>query len=490
MSGGGLVLIASQILGLIAPQWILLVAAMLVLALDLTLGEEREGWLPYIALLGLGAALVASLSLWNRQVALFEGLFLIDRFAVFFQIIAVLATGLVILASIGYFEGKTPYKGQFYALLLVTALAITLLASAADLVMVFISIEVLSVTSYTLTGYLIADRKSTEAGLKFFLYGAAASAIMLYGMTLLYGATGSTNLAEIGRTLSLASGEGSRWLPIAAIVMLLVGFGFKVSAAPFHQWAPDVYEGAPTPFAAFLSVGSKAAGFAILLRVFLTALPDFRVDWFALVTTLSIATMTLGNLIAIFQENIKRMLAYSSIAQAGYILIGLACWDPQATGRESISAILFYLLAYLFTNLGAFTVVIAVERAVGTNEISDYAGLIRRNPWLAAALFVFFLSLVGIPPTGVFVGKLLIFAAAVRLEYYALVIVALINGVISLYYYYGVLRRVFFLAPRDEAPIAVSTPLRVVLAVTLIMTLGTAIFAQPFIRLALTSAAL
>ena len=476
----------SQILGLLSPQLVLLLTGLLVLALDLIWGEERKGWLPYVALLGLVGTLAATVTLWGREEVLFQGVFVVDPFALFFQLVAVLATGLVILTSFGYFEGRTPYKGEFYSLLLFAGLAITLMAAATDLIMVYISIEMLSITSYVLTGFLREDRKSNEAALKYFLYGAAASAAMLYGMSFLYGATGSTNLAQIATTLSAGEMGSLSWLVLSSVVLLLVGFGFKVSAVPFHQWAPDVYEGAPTPFTAFLSVGSKAAGFAVLMRVFVTALPDFSVDWVALVAALSIVTMTLGNLVAIFQKNIKRMLAYSSIAQAGYILIGLVCWDPNqpAGGFGGISGVLLYLLAYLFTNLGAFTVVIAVERATGSNDISDYAGLMHRNPWLAVTLFIFFLSLVGIPPTGGFMGKLLIFSAAIRLQYYALAIIGVINGVISLYYYYGVMRRVFFLPPKDETPIVASPSLRVALTVAVVMTLGIAIFAQPFIELA------
>jgi NADH-quinone oxidoreductase subunit N len=486
-------LTVSQILGLL-PQLVLLLTGLLVLALDLIWGEERKGWLAYVTLLGLACTLVATVTLWYRQELILEGVFAVDPFALFFQIVAVLVTTLVVLTSLGYFEGRTPYRGEFYSLLLFASLAITLMAAATDLVMVYISIEMLSITSYVLTGFLREDRKSNEAAIKYFLYGAAASAAMLYGMSFLYGATGSTNLAQIATTLSAGEMTSASsvepgslsWLVLSSVVLLLVGFGFKVSAVPFHQWAPDVYEGAPTPFTAFLSVGSKAAGFAVLMRVFLTALPDFNVDWVALVAALSVVTMTLGNLVAIFQKNIKRMLAYSSIAQAGYILIGLVCWDPGQPAGEfgGISGVLLYLLAYLFTNLGAFTVVIAVERATGSNDISDYAGLMRRSPWLAVALFIFFLSLVGIPPTGGFLGKLLIFSAAIRLQYYALAIIGVINGVISLYYYYGVLRQAFFSPPRDETPIVASPSLRVALAVALVMTIGIAIFAQPFIELA------
>lgn len=476
---------ASQILGL-SPQLVLLVAGLLVLALDLIWDEERKGWLPYVALLGLAGTLVATVALWSRQESLSEGVFAVDPFAMYFQIVAVLATGLVILTSVGYFKGQTSYGGEFYSLLLFACLAITLMAAATDLIMVYISIETLSITSYVLTGFMRQDRKSSEAAIKYFLYGAAASAAMLYGMSFLYGITGSTDLAQIASALSAGATGSLGLLAVSAVVLLLVGFGFKVSAVPFHQWAPDVYEGAPTPFTAFLSVGSKAAGFAVLVRVFLTALPALGVEWTSLVAALSVVTMTLGNLVAIFQRNIKRMLAYSSIAQAGYILIGVAAWDPRlpAGEFEGISGVLLYLLAYLFTNLGAFTVVIAVERATGSNEISDYAGLMRRNPWLAVALGIFFLSLVGIPPTGGFLGKLLIFSAAVRLQYYALAVIGVINGVISLYYYYGVMRQAFFFPPSDETPIAASPSLRLALAVALVMTIGIAIFAQPFIELA------
>jgi NADH-quinone oxidoreductase subunit N len=482
-------LTVSEILGLILPQLVLLVAGLLVLALDLFLREARKVWLPYVALLGLAGTVWATFHLWNRQEAPVAGILVADKFALFFQIIAVLATGLVILTSIGYLKGRATHRGEFYGLLLLAGLAITLMAAAVDLVLVYISIELLSIISYVLTGFLFEDRKSKEAALKYFLYGAGASAIMLYGMSFLYGLTGTTNLAQIATGLALA-GDSMNGLTISAVVLLLVGFGFKVSAVPFHQWAPDVYEGAPTPFTAFLSVGSKAAGFAVLLRVFLTALPGLRADWVVLGTTLSIVTMTLGNLVAIFQTNIKRMLAYSSIAQAGYILIGLVCWNPFAPTSElgGIGAVLYYLLAYLFTNLGAFTVVIAVEQATGSTEISEYAGLIRRNPWLAVALLIFFLSLIGIPPTGVFVGKLFIFGAAIRLQSIGLAVAGVINGVISVYYYYGVMRQAFFEPPADETPILTAPTLRVALALTLIMTLGIAIFAQPFVDLVLTSA--
>ena len=427
----------AQILTLLLPELVLAAAGLVVLGLDLVWREEKKKkWLPYVALAGLGGALVATFYLRGTEALLpFGGspapaIFAVDPFTLFFRMIAILAVGLILLLSVDYLRERTPYRGEFYSLLLFSALAMTLIAGAADLIMVYIAIELLSITSYILTGYLREDRKSAEAAIKYFLYGAVASAAMLYGMSLLYGATGTTNLSAIAASLGAADAS-LRWLISPAMVFLLAGFGFKMAAVPFHQWSPDAYEGAPTPVTAFLSVGPKAAGFAVLLRVFLTALPHFQTDWVALLAGVSIVTMTLGNLVAIWQKNIKRMLAYSSIAQAGYILIGLVCLGPDNYGMRGV---LLYLLVYLFTNLGAFAVVIAFSQATGSDEIEDYAGLFRRSPWLAASLVIFFLSLAGIPPMAGFFGKMFIFAAAIRLQYFLLAVIGVVNGVISLYY--------------------------------------------------------
>jgi NADH-quinone oxidoreductase subunit N len=492
----------AQILTLLLPELVLATAGLVILGLDLVWrppslppkigGEEgREEWLPYVALAGLGGALVATVYLRDTEVALLVGespapaMFAVDPFTLFFRVIAILTTGLVLLSSVDYLRERTPYRGEFYSLLLFSALAMTLIAGAADLIMVFLSLEFLGITSYILTGYLRENTKSNEAAIKYFLYGAVTSAAMLYGMSLLYGVTGTTSLSAIAASLRPEPVEGLgaadvslRWLISPAMVFLLAGFGFKIAAVPFHQWSPDAYEGAPTPVTAFLSVGPKAAGFAVLLRVFLTALPHFQVDWVALLAGMSIVTMTVGNLVAIWQKNIKRMLAYSSIAQAGYILIGLVCLGPDNYGMRGV---LLYLLAYLFTNLGAFVVVIAFSQATGSDEIEDYAGLIRRSPWLAGPLVVFFLSLVGIPPTAGFFGKFLIFAAAIRLRYFPLAAIGVANGVISLYYYFNVVRLMFFL-PRDEAPVYVPPLLRVALVLTLAMTLLIGVYPQPFIE--------
>jgi NADH-quinone oxidoreductase subunit N len=388
---------------LLSPELILLMSGLVVLCVDLIWQDEDKKtlWVPAVALVGLGGALVATLLLWGTPRTTVLAMMAVDPFALFFKIIAIATVMLVILAAVPYLQGRTRYRGEFYALLVFAGLAICLASSAIDLISIYLAMEFLSITSYVLAGYLRSDQKSNEAGIKYFLYGAVTSAVMLYGMSLLYGATGTTNLAAIAQSLQL--GDSSlQWLAVAAIVPLLVGFGFKIVLAPFHQWAPDTYEGAPTPITAFLSVGSKAAGFAILMRVLLLALSAFRwsMGWMAFLIALSIISMALGNLIALRQTNIKRMLAYSSIGHAGYIAIGFISLPLNAGGTFlGINGSLFYLFAYLFTNLAVFSGVIAFESATGSNEISDYRGLVKRAPvaFWANSLFLDRLSN-SIPP--------------------------------------------------------------------------------------------
>jgi proton-translocating NADH-quinone oxidoreductase chain N len=475
------------------PQLILFLAALVVFGLDLV-GRDEKKWLPYVALGGAIVALVVAVYLIVAvelpAEPMLGGTIALDSFALFFQIVATLVAALVIVSSLDYMRERTPYRAEFYGLLLIACLAITLVAAAADLIMVYVAFELLSITSYVLTGYLRDDRKSNEAAIKYFLYGAMASAAMLYGMSLLYGATASTGLSAIAGAL-LGADASLRWLIFPAMVLLMVGFGFKIAAVPFHQWSPDAYEGAPTPVTAFLSVGPKAAGFAVLVRVFLTALPGFRADfpigWVALLSAISMMTMTLGNLVALSQRNIKRMLAYSSIAHAGYILIGLVSWDlwQSESAFNGINGVLIYLLAYLFTNLGAFAVVIAFEQATGSNQIEDYAGLMQRSPVLAGTMLIFLFSLTGIPGTGGFIGKLFVFGAAIQIQFYALAIVAIVNSVIAAFYYLNILRYMFFQPALEGAPaLKLSPALTVTLAVTCGLTLVIGLYAQPFLQLA------
>lgn len=477
-----------QIIIFFLPQLVLLLSMVLVFGIDLV-GSNEKKWLPYLALAGSVISLAISLYLFGwvefTEQSVLGGMIAIDSFALFFQIFAALVAGIIILLSMEYMDERSPYQGEYYSFILLASFSISLLSVSADLIMIFIAFELLSISSYILTGFLRNDGKSSEAAIKYFLYGSIASAMMLYGMSLLYGATASTNLGQIAQNLSGVD-SSLRWVIYPALVFLMVGFGYKTVAVPFHQWSPDAYEGAPTPVTAFLAVGSIGGGFAILIRVMLTGLPDFQVNWVALISGLSIMSMTLGNLVAISQKNIKRMLAYSGIAQAGYILIGLVSWDVWKTGNvfDGISGSLIYLLVYLAANLGAFAVVIAIENKIGSNQISDYAGLIKRSPLLAGTMVVFMLSLVGIPGTGGFIGKLMVFGAAMKMEYYFLAVIAIINSVIAGFYYLNVIRYMFF-QPLDEPArdkIQLSRPLSTVILLTCIFTLLMGIFAQPFIQ--------
>jgi NADH-quinone oxidoreductase subunit N len=486
-----------ETLQLLSPELTLLLTGLVVLCVDL-IWRDEEGktlWVPGLALAGLVLALAATILLWGTPETTVLALMAVDPFALFFKLIAIGTVALVVLASVPYLQGRTPYRGEFYALLVFAGLAICLASSATDLISVYLSMEFLSITSYVLAGYLRGDEKSSEAGIKYFLYGAVTSAAMLYGMSLLYGATGTTNLSGIAQALGASeAGTKLNWLAIAAIIPLLAGFSFKIVLAPFHQWAPDTYEGAPTPITAFLSVGSKAAGFAILMRVFLTALAGFRwgLGWMAFLMSLSIISMALGNLIALRQTDIKRMLAYSSIAQAGYIIIGFVSLAPGVENSFlGINGSLFYLFAYLFTNLAAFSAVIAFESATGSTEIADYRGLVQRSPVIAGVLLIALLSLAGVPGTGGFLGKFFVFGSAIQMplaQTFALAVVGIITSVIAAFYYLNVVRYMFF-EPADKGaqPVALSSGLKFGLLFTAVGILVIGLYPDPFIRMATDS---
>ena len=469
---------------LLSPELLLLVCALLVLGLDLLVKKAKDS-LAYLALAGLAPPIGAAIYLLVQHTSqsLLYDMVRVDPYALYFKIIACLASGLVILASMEYMKARTRYRGEFYGLLLLATLAMCLMSASTNLIMIYLSIEFMSLTSYVLVGYFRDDPKSSEGGLKYFLFGAISSALMLYGMSLIYGATGTTDLLEIAYSLVDMPGVmiSGRLLILPAILFMLAGFGFKIALVPFHQWSPDAYEGAPTPVATFLSVGPKAMGFAVLIRVFLTAVGLFYVDWAAILMGISLVTMTLGNLSAIRQSNIKRMLAYSGIAQVGYILIGLVTVSPDSI--MGINGALLYLLAYLFTNAGAFIAVIAFSHVTNSDEIADYAGLVRRAPALAAVMVVFFMSLAGLPPTGGFVGKLLVFGSAVDAGYYYLAIIGVLNSVISVVYYFNVVRQMFFLPPAVEDRLSLPRfPMAaVVICVVMIFIIG--LYPQPFINL-------
>jgi proton-translocating NADH-quinone oxidoreductase chain N len=459
----------------IAPELWLAGLGLLVLVADLFVPAGRKYVVGAIAAGGLLLALipVSSMLTWEGRTVV-AGSYAVDGFAVFFKIIALVSTALVILAAM---DGlRTRFEGEFYALLVFTALGLVLMAASTDLILLALSIEFVSLTSYVLAGFLKGNPKSNEAGLKYFLYGAAASATMFFGFSILYGLTGTTNLYDLAARLRGAP------LPITylAIAFMLAGFGFKTAIVPFHQWAPDVYEGAPTPVAAFLSVGSKAAGFAVLIRVFIVAVDPGRVDWILLMAVLAAVTMTLGNLLALPQRNIKRMLAYSSISHAGFILIGLAAFR----GDFGVPGLLIYLFGYLFTQLGAFFIAVLIGTQLGTDEIPDYAGLSRRAPVSAFLMAVFMLSLTGLPPTSVFVGKFYVLAAAIDNGLLWLAVVGILNSVISLYYYVGVIRAMYVMPAPTERAVPEPAALQVALGLTGLGTLIIGLYPQPLIDLA------
>jgi proton-translocating NADH-quinone oxidoreductase chain N len=480
-------------LTLLLPEILLAAGGLAILILGLVWrGRKAYRPLSLLAILVSLGALAATLATGNARGALPQGMLAVDPFTGFFRVLGLACAAIVLLLALGHDR----LGHEFPGLLLFAVLGILLTAGATNLVMIYVGIELLSITSYVLAGLLREEPRSNEAAIKYFLYGAIAAAVMVYGFSLLLGLTGSLELGGIAEGLKAASGPAAslRWVAVPAIVLMMVGLGFKVAAVPFHQWSPDVYEGAPTPVTAFLSVGPKAAGFAVMARVFLVALPALQVEWAALLAALAAVTMTVGNLVALWQTGMKRLLAYSSIAQAGYMLIGLA--SLQATGDGSLVgnglvALLIYLAAYLLTNLGAFAVVISLEDVTGTDAISSYTGLVHRAPLVATALVFYFLSLVGIPPLACFLGKLLIFGAAIDARLYWLAAIGVVNSVISLAYYFRVVRLMFF-EPEAGKEGAVRLPgnVSIAMAVTWIGTVGLVILGTPVIAWASQSASL
>jgi NADH-quinone oxidoreductase subunit N len=424
------------------PELLLLLLALLVLGLDFLQPERGRTVLGWVTAIGVSGILAVSLLVGGGAPEGAIGTLRADALALYFQ--ALFLLGAAITALISIHTKGVARRGEYYALMLFSTLGLCLMASASDLVMLALAIEMAALPQYLLAGFLKRDSRSTEAGLKYFLFGATASALMWYGVSLLYGFTGQTDLGAAAAALS----EDALPVVLTAALPILAGLGFKVAMVPFHFWAPDAYEGAPTPVAAFLSTAVKAAGFAVLLRILLAVFPpDSASYWGGLLSVLSAVTMTLGNLLAIVQKNVKRLLAYSSIAHAGYALIGVVTLNP-----DGLAATAFYLLAYLFANLAAFTVVVLVANAGGGDDLTALAGLSRRSPAAALALLVAMLSLAGMPPFAGFTGKLFLFASAVQAGLTGLAVIGAVNSVLALYYYLGVLKAVYlFRAEREQA---------------------------------------
>lgn len=416
----------------LTPALIMVGAALLVMLVDILSNDKRpllRQTLPWIALAGVAVTLLASGGMWNDPMQTFQGMATSDRFALALNVIILTATGLAILVSVPTIPHVNYRVGEYYALLLLTATGMMMMGSATELITLFLALEVFSLALYILTGLRRESARSTEASLKYFLLGAFASAFFVYGAALVYGASGSTQYSVIAA--NMASGIGNPMLLYAGLALLIVGFAFKVSLVPFHMWTPDVYQGAPTPITAFMSVGTKAAAFAAFIRFLLEAAPAQQATWGMALAILAVATMTLGNLAALRQTSLKRMLAYSSIAHAGYILVGLA--PGTAAGA---SGALFYLFTYAFMNIGAFAIVIALEKAGEDDALQNRAaGIASRRPLLALAMAVFMFSLAGVPPLAGFFGKFFVFGAAVEGGWTWLAVIGIFNSAIGLYYY-------------------------------------------------------
>ncbi|MFN8441557.1 MAG: NADH-quinone oxidoreductase subunit N [Caldilineaceae bacterium] len=465
-------------LGSILPEILLMVGGLLILLFDTFIGDEEDSGASYMAIsiLFLLAALIGVIFQIGIQERVALVLVSIDPFATFAKLTILVGMTLVAVAGGSYMNRRIAGRGEFWTLYLFVTLAMSLAVSANNLILIFLAIEFLSITSYLLVGFVRDDLRSSEAGIKYFLFGSIASSIMLYGMSLIYGAASSLSLSEIGQ--AFASNAALHPIVMPATVLTLVGLGFKTSLAPFHQWAPDTYDGAPTPITAYLSTVSKATGFAVMARVLLVGLGTYRVDWIPVLAGLSIVTMSIGNLVALRQTSVKRMLAYSSIAQAGYILMGLVAIvssqqvaDLKSLSMNGLNGVLIYLFAYLFTNVGAFLVVMAIEEAEGNSEVSSFNNLAQRSPALAWSMFIFMLSLTGIPLTGGFMGKFFVFGAAIQHQFYWLAFLALVNAGVAAYYYLNVVRSMFFGEQAEAKTIAIPLPIQIVVVICLVATL-------------------
>ncbi len=476
--------------GLVAvlPEILLLVVGFVVIGADLVVGESRKRALGGLATIGLiGVLVVVALQTAPLLAAdadtrpALGRMVRIDLTAQLFRMMFVTAAALTCLIAIDFKSLKQ--SGEFYGLVIFSTLGMNLMAASNDIIMLYVALETTSITLYLLAGYLREAPRSSEAGMKYFLFGAFTSTILLYGLSLIYGFTGQTEFGEVVEALGALGPAGTPPI-IVALILVLVGFGFKVAAVPFHMWTPDVYEGAPTPITAFVSVASKAAGFSILARVLLLMFTPVQDQWVGVLAGLSVLTMTLGNLLAIPQRNIKRLLAYSSIAQAGYAMIGVA-----AVGELGMASVLYYLAAYVLTNIAAFAVVIVVTNILGTENLYEMAGLSRRSFGLAFAMMLAMLSLGGVPPLAGFFAKFYVFQAAVSAGLVWLAVIGVLNAIVGLYYYLIVIK-VIFVSPSEgaETPAALPFTLRAGLALSTAGILFLGVFATPWYNLAARAA--
>jgi NADH-quinone oxidoreductase subunit N len=471
----------SEVLPLV-PQLVLVIGGMLLMLLEPFTPPGRKSRLGQMAVMATAIAAYSLAFQWQtRPHSIFHGMLVVDHYSTFFQWLFLVITGVCALVSMRFNERESIDRGEYYALLLFACSGMSLMAASGDLILTFLGIEILSIATYILAGFKRSDPKSNEASLKYFLLGSFATAFLLYGIALIYGSTGSTNYMVIRTMASAASFPQATML--LGMALLLVGFGFKIALVPFHAWVPDVYEGAPTAVTAFMTVGPKAAGFAALLRVLTEAIPFLSFDWTLLLWVCAVLTMTLGNVVAVLQTNIKRMLAYSAIAHAGYILVGIV-----ANSEAGFGAVLFYLVVYTVMNLGALSIVLSLSRK-GDRKVTldDYAGLGKTAPLLAAALAVFLVSLAGIPLTGGFMGKFYLFSAAIQKGYVGLAVIGVLNSLLSVFYYFRIMIEMYMKEPpeipeEEAAPVAL--PVLAIIAIGVLCVFWLGVYPAPILNLA------
>ena len=462
----------------LAPVLVLSVFAVGVLVLDLFCGKNKTAVI-FVSLVGLLLAAISSLAKLNLPAYSFTDSYIVDHLSVFFIFIFCFSSAMAILLSIDFNRREGIRFGEYYSLILFCTVGMILLASSTDLIMVFLGIEIVSICLYVLAGIRRNSPKSNESALKYFLLGAFATGFLLYGMALIYGTTGSTNLMKIADAIH-NGGVNSQPLLLLGVVLLVVGFGFKVSSAPFHMWTPDVYQGAPTPITAFMAVGPKAAAFAALFRIFTDALPELSSTWENLIIVIAVLSMFIGNFGAIVQTNVKRLLAYSSVSHVGYILLAVLAKSELGT-----ASLLFYMLSYSFMIFGAFAIVIIIGRAGQENqEIESYSGLGYKHPILALSMTVFLLSLGGLPPFAGFIAKFYIFSAALQEGYLMLVIIAVLNSAISFYYYLKIIVFMYMKEPSTEIKVSLSPITCIIVAIAVFGTIELGIFPDTIIALA------
>jgi NADH-quinone oxidoreductase subunit N len=452
----------------ILPETVVITTALLVLVFDLFIEEDRKAFLGWFSVIGIVCAAIATYNLMGVNAVFFSGTFHLDAFSTFFKFVFYIACGLGILVSINYLKIENIHRGEYYALMLFATSGMMLMASAGDLITLYLGLELMALSVYILAGFMRHNNRSNEAAIKYLILGAFSSAIMVYGMSLLYGLSGTTNLTGI--LMYLHGADLTNPIIFLAMIMLIVSFGFKVAAVPFHMWVPDVYEGAPTSVTAFMSAGPKVAGFAVLLRVFLYAFEPLHEHSTVIISGLAVLTMAVGNIMALSQTNIKRMLAYSSIAHAGYALVGLA-----AGGKDGAASVMLYVCIYALMNMGAFGVVIMLRKAGERGEeISDFAGLGKTNKTAAFLMLIFMFSLTGIPPLAGFVGKFYIFKSAVEAGLTWLAVAGVLFSAVSAYFYLRVIMVMYMHEPKGSIELSTSPSLALALAisVTAVLVIG------------------